>query len=378
MVRVSGAANAKPLNLSARSHWPKTSELVSLEFSLRPHANCTLYAQYSVGLHAWFLQQIQSFDPHLSAYLHDGQSEKAFSISGLSGQFVSHGESLKLRTDKTYLWRVNALSQEVAEGLLFWLKELPADIEIKNAPLEIESVRLVGKGATTYSKLIKTGQQASGSVSLSFVSPTSFRRKGHHLPLPWPTNVFHSYLRRWNHFSSQPVDQAAFLDWIDHHVVIQQHQIASVKVAAGKQGSVTGFTGAITYGLTRQAADNPPFQALFYALVQLAPFCGTGHKTTFGLGETQLGWQDKAPAVVAPDAQQVLTERIEALTSVFLAQKKRQGGRRAIDTAQKWATILARREQGDGLRAIAQDMGLPYETTKTYSKLARRAVKASH
>ncbi|MEL6250356.1 MAG: CRISPR-associated endoribonuclease Cas6, partial [Cyanobacteria bacterium J06627_15] len=81
------------------------------------------------------------------------------------------------------------------------------------------------------------------------------------------------------------------------------------------------------------------------------------------------------PAV--PTRQQLLAERIEELTALFLSMKKRQGGDRAQNTAQKWATILARREQGDGLKAIAQDMGLAYETTKTYSKLARKALRES-
>ena len=363
----------KPLNLSARSLWPKTSELVSLEFSLRPHRDCELYAQYTIGLHAWFLQQIQSFDPDLSAYLHNGQSEKAFSISGLSGQFVSHRQTLQLQSDETYRWRVNALSKEIAQGLLVWLRQLPDTIEIKDAPLTIESVGLV-QSATTYAKLLKAAKADAGSVSLSFVSPTSFRRKGQHLPLPWPANVFHSYLRRWNHFARKSVDQATFIDWIDDHVVIQRHHLSSVKVAAGKQGSVTGFMGSVTYDLSRSAADNLEFQTLFYALARLAPFCGTGHKTTFGLGETWIGWQDAKNSATVPALQQILAERIEELTELFLSQKKRQGGNRAQDTAQKWATILARREQGDGLDAIAQDMDLPYETAKTYSKLARRAL----
>lgn len=366
----------KALNLSARTLWSKTAELVSLEFTLRPHNNCELYPQYAIGLHAWLLQQIQSFDADLSAYMHDGQSEKAFSISGLDGQFVSHRQSLRLQANETYLWRVNALSKDVSHALITLLRQLPEDIEIKNAPLAIESVRLA-QPATTYTKLLKAAEEDSGSVSLSFISPTSFRRKKQHMPLPWPKNVFHSYLRRWNHFSRKVVDLDEFLDWLDNHIVIQRHQMASVKVAAAKQGSVTGFTGAITYALTRQAANNPDFQALFYALVQLAPYCGTGHKTTFGLGETQLGWRGGETFAEVPALQQMLAGRIETLTALFLSQKKRQGGDRAIDTAQKWATILARREQGDSLAAIAADMDLAYETTKTYSKLARRALRTT-
>ncbi len=371
----------KALNLSStRALWPKSTELVSLEFTLQPRFDCELYPQYTIGLHAWFLQQIQTFDPGLSAYMHDSGAEKPFSLTGLSsqfgGQFVSQAQQLQLQKDKTYHWKINGLNQAVAQGIGRWLKQLPDEIDLKNAPLIIDGVRLA-QPATTYSKLLQLGKAGSGSVSLSFTSPTSFRRKGHHLPLPWPTNVFHSYLRRWNNFAKKQIDQTAFLDWIDRHVVIQRHQIESVKVAAGKQGSVTGFVGAIAYTLDRGSADPPDFHNLFYTLVQLAPYCGTGHKTTFGLGETQLGWRGTASTPALPTKQQLLAERIDQLTQIFLEQKKRKGGDRALNTAESWATILARREQGDGLDAIAQDMDLPYETAKTYSKLARRAVRAS-
>ena len=145
---------------------------------------------------------------------------------------------------------------------------------------------------------------------------------------------------------------------------------------------MTGFTGAVTYTLDRKAAEQPEFVAMFYALGQLAPYCGTGHKTTFGLGETHLGWQVEGEQILetapTPIAQMALAERIEELSALFLSQKKRQGGDRAQYTADTWATILARREVGNSLGAIAQDMDLPYETAKTYSKLARRALRQSN
>lgn len=362
------------LNLSAKTYWPKTTDLVSLEFVLKPVANSDLYAQYTIGLHAWFLHQIRDIDPDLSAYMHNGESEKPFSLTGLDGQFIPQSQSLQLQQNKRYRWHINALCKSVAQGLATWLRQLPNEIVLKNTPLTIESVSLA-QPPTTYAKLLAQGQAGEGSVSLSFKSPTSFRRKGHHLPLPWPTNVFHSYLRRWNHFSHQPVNQDDFLDWVDTYVIITQHQLSTHKVAAGKQGSVTGFTGAVTYAIDRRGITEKPFVEMFYALTQLAPYCGTGHKTTFGLGETQLGWHTSQAAPQAPTQQRLLAERMDELTELFLSTKKRQGGRRAIDTAETWATIIARREQGDSLQEIADDMELAYETTKTYSKLARRAMR---
>ena len=37
---------------------------------------------------------------------------------------------------------------------------------------------------------------------------------------------------------------------------------------------------------------------------------------------------------------------------------------------------LARREMGDSLNIIAQDLEMPYETVKTYVKLARRSLQS--
>jgi CRISPR-associated endoribonuclease Cas6 len=71
----------------------------------------------------------------------------------------------------------------------------------------------------------------------------------------------------------------------------------------------------------------------------------------------------------------MLAKRIEDLTEIFKAQRKRTGGERADEIASKWATILARREMGESLQVVAQDLGMPYETVKTYAKLARRALK---
>ena len=385
--RPSSPSSSKPLNLSAKkSLWPKTTELLSLEFTLRPLTDCKLYAQYTIGLHAWFLHQIRDFDPELSAYLHDSGSEKPFSLTGLNGQFTSHSRSLQLRADEIYRWRINILSGDVTPDIAFWLRDLPSTLELKDAPLTIESVRLAYP-ATTYAKLLRQGEAQTeentsarrpNALSLTFSSPTSFRRRGHHLPLPLPYSVFQSYLRRWNHFAKQQIEKEDFLNWIDAHVIIQHHQIDCRKVAAGKQGSVTGFTGAVTYALDRKAAEEPDFVAAFYALGHLASYCGTGHKTTFGLGETRLGWHiEGESAAPTPIAQVALAERIEELSALFFSQRKRQGGDRARNTADTWATIVARREVGDSLSAIAQDMNLSYETIKTYSKLARRALRQS-
>ncbi|MEI2583535.1 CRISPR-associated endoribonuclease Cas6 [Scytonema sp. PRP1] len=361
----------KPDSQESNLIWSPDTELVGLVFELVSQADASVYPQYTIGLHAWFLDQVRSFSPELSAYLHDGESEKPFTISGLDGEMVSSGREVQLKANTTYYWYVTALSSRVVQWLLQWVQNLPAQLNLRDAPLQIRSCQ-IAHSATTYAKILNYEHRET--VTLTFLSPTSFRRKGHHFPLPMPTNVFHSYLRRWNDFSGIPVEQEAFLAWVDDNVLITRHQLTSAKVLAGKKGAVTGFTGAIEFGLTKEASKQPDFCKLFYALGKLAPYCGTGHKTTFGLGQTRLGWSSQvAPEV--PDVQSLLARRVEELTEIFKAQRKRTGGERAEEIASKWATILAQREMGESLQAIAQDLEMPYETVKTYVKLARRALK---
>jgi CRISPR-associated endoribonuclease Cas6 len=187
--------------------------------------------------------------------------------------------------------------------------------------------------------------------------------------------VFQSYLRRWNDFSGIAVDDEAFLAWVDESVLITRHQLESVKVAAGKQGKVTGFLGSVEFALTNEATQ-PDFQRLFTALGQFAPYCGTGHKTTFGLGQTRLGWLSKPNSIETLLGQTLLAKRIEELTAKLMFFQKRTGGERARSVCQRRATILARQELGESLIAIASDLQMPYETVKTYAKRARRTLKS--
>lgn len=367
--RTSSAKRTAP----QRPTWPKATELIGLSFELEAIAPDTLPANYTTGLHAWFLNQIRACDPSLSAYLHDGESEKPFTISNLEGPLKAQGHNLQLQVEAPYRWSVTALSAKTVQGLSQWLRSRPADIDLRTARLNIRQIEVM-QSATTYAHLWNQDIPPAPSVTLSFLTPTSFRRKGHHLPLPWPRNVFHSYLRRWNDFSGYPVEDS-FLEWVDECVIIQRHHLASAKVAAGKRGAVTGFTGSIQFSLSRKAQENPEFVKLFHILGQFAPYCGTGHKTPFGLGVTRSGWMRSQDVPELDPLQTLLAQRISELTEVFLSQRKRQGGQRSQAVAEKQATILARRELGESLRDIAKDLDLTYETVKTYVKFARRSLR---
>ncbi|KAM3112687.1 CRISPR-associated endoribonuclease Cas6 [Phormidesmis sp. 146-33] len=365
--------------------WDDTAELIGLALFLQPNRSFQATSNFSTQLHAWFLDQVRSMNPDLSAYLHDGQSEKAFTISGLEGSRV--GRSIQFEAEQLYAWTVTGLNHEVCEWMQQWLVKPPTEIKLRGEVFRIVRWE-IGLPAMTYEAVWEqAGEGRQDDLNLTFLSATSFRKRQNHLPLPMPENVFHSYLRRWNDFASITVEQEDFLNWVNECVVILRHEVRSLKVQAGKQGSVTGFVGRVQFGLSPKAKGEPDYVQMVRSLVVCAPYFGTGHKVTFGLGQTRAGWLEvesveERVVEVAEWKDSVEVQRrvlIEArravLKAFFFGLKKRQGGERAEKAADLWATIVARQEFGESLKGIAEDLGIGYESVKKYSQLARKAMK---
>ena len=378
--------------------WTKAHQLVGIALVLSPQKDMSLTNKIATALHGWFLEQVADTDKALSAQLHDSQAEKAFVLSRVRGTAERTDDCLLLRAGQSYRLEIFGLSKPVCNWLKGWVNELPGAIALRRG------MRLPITGweraqiPMTYAKLLSNavkktssleGQEAQ-KVTFSFVSPTSFRSKGNHVPLPIPKNLFHSYLRRWNAFASKPVEEADFLDWVEQHVTISHYDLRTRRTAVAKAGLVTGFVGKLTLSLSAKGLAHKSYAAYFYALVELAQYCGTGHKTPFGLGQTRLGAQampvvteaavsvleDSSDVVVSEEAQQYtqVAMRMDELKAQFM-NNRQQRGDRAARKAATMATILARQEAGHALKDIAQDLRLSYETVKSYGKWARRELE---
>jgi CRISPR-associated endoribonuclease Cas6 len=362
------------------SLWKGQPDLVGLQLTLQPSQSFTLPSNYTYYLHAWFLDQMRQLDPHLSAELHDNQAEKAFTLSSFLGNSTTIDRAIQFTPNNSYHCQITALNKTLCAALKKW--QPPANICLRNRSFQI-SHRQVSLPAITYPTLWNNAN-ITDELSLTFLSPTAFRKNGNHMPLPIPENLFHSYLRRWNIFTRRQFDPNDFLAWVNESVVLLRHNIHSSKAQPGKQGSVTGFLGSIQLGFSSKADRQPEYMQLTHALIAAAPYFSTGHKVTFGLGQTRSGWlnpaisnrvTDRSISVNIPRKSQTLdpiSARIAELQPIFLAAKKRQGGERATKAAQMWATIIAHQENGDNLHSIAEKLDLPYDSVKKYSQLARK------
>ena len=352
--------------------WIRNSELVTLRVELVAVNSKELTLHYTQALHAWFLRQIQQIDPDLSQQLHDNPENKAFTISRLQGDLLLINRQVQISRGKRYYFLISALSKAVVDCLKKWLKNYSKSISVHNVSFTIEQI-VVEHQPTTYKKLITDlGKQ---KFTFSFISPTCFRRQGHDFPFPLPYNLFDSYLRRWNYFTEQTYDTHDFLAWIENYVVVIRHQLQTCQVPAGKRGFLTGFTGAIELKLTKEGLKNKDYYCLFSALGKYASYCGTGYKTTFGLGQTRLGWLLEEAFSPEVALETLLGNRTQELNHIFLSVQKRPSGKRAIDICSRRAEILARREFGESLSSIALDLDMKYEAVKTDLKVARRILK---
>ncbi len=87
--------HTQPVSPTADLTWSDSAELVGLVFEVVPRKSAKLLPQYTTSLHAWFLDQVRSLDPELSAELHDGES-KSFTVSGFEGEMDTTGGQLQL------------------------------------------------------------------------------------------------------------------------------------------------------------------------------------------------------------------------------------------------------------------------------------------
>ena len=127
---------------------------------------------------------------------------------------------------------------------------------------------------------------ASRHLRLAFLSPTSFKQGPGHIPLPIPGNVFATPMRVWKAFAPALLMLPdGWLEWCHLNVFVTKHDIKTVEVQINKQARFTGFVGTATFEAQQ---SEEVYLIAWQALARVAEFCGTGHKTTMGMGATEI------------------------------------------------------------------------------------------
>ena len=173
----------------------------------------------------------------------------------------------------------------------YFLMQAEPTFRLGSVDFQVTNVLVTGDNGnpwsryTSYPDLITQAarQGEQHRIALRFLSPTSFRNGDVDLPLPLPRLVFQSYLKRFCEF--YPVEfLPEFEDLVERYTGISRMDWVRTETIKTKRIALAGFTGDVTFQIDPKAPADLVRQ--MNLLADFAFFCGTGRKTSIGLGQT--------------------------------------------------------------------------------------------
>lgn len=240
-------------------------------------------------VYTFLLHQVEQRNKMLSAQLHSEAEVKPFTCSGLISQRSLSQVCPPVLRGEQYFLRITsidrALSQLLCEDLLL---QLPDTLRLGEAVFQVGSPLLQGHPLAISLSLEELQEKHFSSsflkeeVGIELFSPTAFRRSGRNLVVPLPGLLFRNYLNSWNAFC-QPQFDRDFLHLVEETVFISRFSLKSMLLSFRDHKEI-GCVGQCYYAIFH---PQPELRRLLHLLADFAFFCGTGHKTTTGMGQTR-------------------------------------------------------------------------------------------
>ena len=272
-------------------NWNNGSELGILEVALMPEAIATFKSSPALSLHAALLRRLELIAPSASQALHNAppgapSSEHPWTISSLSGSLHREGNNLVAMQGKTYYVRIAALVPQVIHALDIAFNP---EHSLGQEPLMLEHVPFAvipeqshWEQLATYASLL-TRARPFKDIPLEFLSPTGFSTRQGQLVSPEPLICVGGYLRKWRAFSEILLEEESVLEFAENHMTRERTDLRPTMHRLGKY-SKRGFVGKVDW---RADNSSPALLRQINTLVDYAIYCGTGAKTSMGMGQTR-------------------------------------------------------------------------------------------
>ncbi len=245
----------------------------SLTIPLSENERAALPPYPGRACHALFYQWLALGDYNLANEVHDDEGLRPFTVSPVGRN--GNGARLRFNVLDDTLWP--ALERGMARTPVVELLGRPLQM-----PLQGPEIR-----QRFYADLVEQARTDT-TLRLRFLSPTSFRSREMHFPLPDPLLVYQSWLNRWNAFAPTEFQiNVALLDIVAAHIAIGRYELATEMVDLGRERKAIGFVGQVQYTILRPQLLDAGLLRQLNCLADYAVFCGTGHKTAQGMGVTE-------------------------------------------------------------------------------------------
>ena len=275
--------------------------IASIVIQLRALRPGILLNGNGVAAHGAWFKHWNAASSEVGDAVHDGSGVRPFTLSPLMGLPAAGREGIIHFPVGQISWlRITTLQDELTERLLDpesgWLAE------VTDAPcLEVNDTFWQVIGVATRADEHPYARRTSylelrDMVSRQLPPPTRWRLtfdtpmtlNGDHFPFPFPQpeSLVKSWLTRWNAFA--PFDLPSGLSaQARQHLSIEEYTLKTTRLR-GRGETTTGCSGTITYQAHGMSAEERLSLALLF---EYSFFCGSGYKTTQGLGQTRLVWK---------------------------------------------------------------------------------------
>jgi CRISPR-associated endoribonuclease Cas6 len=275
--------------------------IASIVIQLRAMRSGSLLNGNGVAAHGAWFKHWNAADSKMGDAVHDKPGVRPFTLSPLMDLPAAGRDGIIHFSAGQISWlRITTLQDELTERVLDpasgWLAE------VTGAPcLEVDDTfwQVIGV-ATRAEEHPRAGRSSylelRDRVSKILPPPTSWRLvfdtpmtlNGDHFPFPFPKpeSLVKSWLTRWNAFA--PFELPSELPGqVRQHLSIEEYALKTTRLR-GRGETITGCSGTITY----QAHGMPADERLSLTLLfEYAFYCGSGYKTSQGLGQTRLVWK---------------------------------------------------------------------------------------
>ncbi len=243
-----------------------------------------------LGYHALalFLGLIRRVDEQLAERLHSMQGLKPFTVSPLQGKYTYRKSGIFIRKGAPCWLRFTALEEAIFARLMDSFIKGEQHLQLEQADFRVADVITHPQGSqwAGFASFDEMLERASGErkVSLRFDSPTVFRSGGkRNIAFPSPELVFGSLLNKWNAFSGIELNPS-LVDDVGSEVLVSRYKLET-KMLAFNSYQELGFLGSCVYSANDDVTGDE--LRTLNALADFAFFCGTGVKTTMGMGQTR-------------------------------------------------------------------------------------------
>ena len=271
---------------------------ISTLISLIPETDVTLRPTMGHHAHAAFLAIIRESDPDLAETLHAQSTQKPFTVSPLIAEAKKRDNLLHIRAGTDCKLRYTFLDDALFEhfGQTFLTSAFPT-IRLGDAKFQVKQLvshateERSWSGNTTYAELVQSAKTDT-RMSFRFYSPTAFRRltpRGQktrndaYLDLE---RCYQSWINKWNAFAPIKLDKTEVLAFIADHGQVTSITTKSHALNFGRHTEV-GWVGTCACVFYPEDSLDAECLQIANCLANFAFYCGTGYKTTMGMGQTR-------------------------------------------------------------------------------------------